>query len=210
MPHQNDRPRDRNLAVFPGTFDPLTHGHLDIIRRASRIFGRLIVAVGQNPEKTQWFSTAERMAMIRELTGDLPNVTVESFDGLTMDYVRQVGAGVILRGIRDSDDLRVELQAANTNLLVGGVETVFLMASDQHALTSSTFIKQIVEMGGCGRESLGRLIPEAVMDRLEARQTHSEPLRSLPQPTPRGRGGRRTLTPKDGVLQSSKRTRRSK
>ena len=68
MPHQSDRPRDRSLAVFPGTFDPLTHGHLDIIRRASRIFERLIVAVGQNPEKTQWFSTAERVAMIRELT----------------------------------------------------------------------------------------------------------------------------------------------
>src|SRR5262245_9043934 len=147
---RNSQPgRNGSLAVFPGTFDPLTHGHLDIIRRASAIFDRLIVAVGRNPEKTQWFSAAERVKMLREMTGELPNVSAESFDGLTMDYVRRVGAGVILRGIRDGDDLRVELQAANTNLLVGGVETVFLMASDQHALTSSTFIKQIVEMGGC-------------------------------------------------------------
>ena len=186
--------RNRNLAVFPGTFDPLTHGHLDIIRRAARIFNRLIVAVGQNPEKTQWFSAEERLEMIRELTGDLPNVTVESFDGLTMDYVRRAGAGVILRGIRDSDDLRVELQAANTNLLVGGVETVFLMTSDQHALTSSTFIKQIVELGGCSHEKLSRLIPEAVLNRLEARWGKARP---------------RTLTSRRRRLQSLKRHARS-
>lgn len=167
---KNNKPRPKaNLAVFPGTFDPVTHGHLDIIRRASRIFDRLIVAVGNNPEKEEWFSAGERVEMIRELAGELANVAVESFDGLTMDYARRMGAGVILRGIRDSDDLRVELQAANTNLLVGGIETVFLMTTDQHALTSSTFIKQIVEMGGCSHDRLSRLIPESVLQRLEVR-----------------------------------------
>lgn len=186
--------RNGNLAVFPGTFDPLTHGHLDIIRRAARIFDRLIVAVGQNPEKSQWFTAAERVEMIAELTGDLANVSVESFDGLTMDYVRRVGAGVILRGIRDSDDLRVELQAANTNLLVGGVETVFLMTSDQHALTSSTFIKQIVEMGGCSHDRLSRLIPENVLNRLETRW---------------GKSQRRALTLPAGRLQSGRKRPRS-
>ena len=157
----------RDLAVFPGTFDPITLGHMDIIRRGARIFGRVIVAVGCNPEKIEWFSASERVEMVRGLTGKLSNVSVESYDGLTMDYVRQVGAKVILRGIRDSVDLRAELQVANTNLLVGEVETVFLMTSDQLALTSSRLIKQIVEMGGCDRSRLTRLVPREVADRLE-------------------------------------------
>ena len=156
-----------DLAVFPGTFDPLTLGHMDIIRRGARIFSRVIVAVGYNPEKTEWFSLSERIEIIRRLTADLPNVSVESYDGLTMDFVRKVGARVILRGIRDSVDLRTELQAANTNLMVGSVETVFLMTSDQHALTSSTLIKQIVEMGGYDPSRLARLVPQEVADRLE-------------------------------------------
>ncbi|MFH0983139.1 MAG: pantetheine-phosphate adenylyltransferase [Planctomycetota bacterium] len=157
----------QDLAVFPGTFDPVTLGHLDIIRRGAKIFGRVIIAVGCNPEKIEWFPPAERVEVIRWLTRDLANVSVESYDGLTMDYVRRVGAKVILRGIRDSDDLRTELQVANTNLIVGEVETVFLMTSDQHALTSSTLIKQIVEIGGYDRTRLARLVPEEVIDRLE-------------------------------------------
>ena len=155
-----------DLAVFPGTFDPVTSGHLDIIRRGASIFGRVIVAVGCNPEKIEWFPPDERVEMIRELTRELANVGVESFDGLTMDYVRRIGAKVILRGIRDSVDLRDELQAANTNLMVGGVETVFLLTSDQHALTSSALIKQIIEMGGYDQPGLTRLIPPEVIERL--------------------------------------------
>ena len=167
--NSNTGNRGSDLAVFPGTFDPLTLGHMDIIRRGAGIFSRVIIAVGCNPEKIEWFSPSERIDMVRELTGDLPNVSVESYDGLTMDYVRRVGAKVILRGIRDSVDLRTELQAANTNLLVGDVETVFLMTSDQHALTSSTLIKQIVEIGGYDPVRLARLIPERVIHRLETR-----------------------------------------
>lgn len=158
-----------DLAVFPGTFDPVTLGHLDIIRRGASIFGRVIVAVGCNPEKAEWFSPAERIEMIRELTDDLPNIGVESYEGLTVDYVRKMGAKVILRGIRDSVDLRTELQTANTNLMVGDVETVFLLTSDQHALTSSALIKQVVEMGCYDRSRLTRLIPKEVIDRIEKR-----------------------------------------
>jgi pantetheine-phosphate adenylyltransferase len=156
-------------AVFPGAFDPITHGHLDIIRRGCRLFDRLIVAVGHNPEKIELFPAAERVEMLRECCHDLPNVEVTSYDGLTAEYVRHVGARVILRGIRDNVDLRAELRQANTNLLVGDVETVLLMTSDQHALTSSTLIKQIIEIGGYDKARLARLLPDNVLKRLEAR-----------------------------------------
>ena len=158
-----------DVAVFPGTFDPLTLGHLDIIRRGAGLFPRLIVAVGCNPEKTEWFSPAERVEIIGEQVADLPNVSVEAYEGLTMEFVRRVGARVILRGIRDAVDLRLELQVANTNLLVGAIETVFLMATDQHALTSSTLIKQIIELGGCDHAGLARLVPARVIKRLKRR-----------------------------------------
>ncbi len=157
MPDSNS-----TVAVFPGSFDPITNGHLDIIRRAAKLFKRVIVAVGYNPEKTSLFTPDERVRMIRALVGQIGNVRVESYDGLTMDFVRRVQAGVILRGIRDSVDLRDELEVANTNRLVGDVETVFLMTSDQHALTSSTLIKQIVELGGYDSKRLSRLVPDSV------------------------------------------------
>lgn len=155
------------IAVYPGTFDPITFGHLDIIRRGHRLFDRLIIAVGRNPGKTELFTTAERLEMVREVVGEYSNVEIDSYDGLTMEYVRRTGARVILRGIRDNVDLRDELQTANTNLLVGDVETVFLMTGDQHALTSSTLIKQVVEIGGYDPARLSRLVPSSVARRLE-------------------------------------------
>ena len=158
------------LAVFPGTFDPITLGHVDIIRRGRELFDELVVAVGRNPDKSSWFSLDERVQMIRDVTAGLDGVFVETYDGLTMEYVRYKGAAVILRGIRDNVDLRDELQAANANLLVGDVETVFLMTSHEHALTSSTLIKQIVQIGGYDRTRLRRLVPEAVAARLESRR----------------------------------------
>jgi pantetheine-phosphate adenylyltransferase len=160
------------IAVFPGAFDPPTHGHLDIINRASSLFGRLIVAVGHNPEKTPWFTAEQRVQMMQEASNHLANVSIESYDGLTMDFVRRVGASVMVRGIRDSDDLREELRIATVNKLVGGVETVFLMSDEQHALTSSTLIKQIVELGGPDHKRLLRLVPQVVVDRLMERFRH--------------------------------------
>ncbi|MHC4063239.1 MAG: pantetheine-phosphate adenylyltransferase [Planctomycetota bacterium] len=157
---------DGVVAVFAGAFDPITHGHLDIVQRASRLFDHVIVAVGHNPEKTAWFTPEERVEIIREVVAHLPNVSTQSYDGLTMDCVRATGARVLVRGIRDTSDLREELQIANVNQMVGAVETVFFMSGEEHALTSSTLIKQIVDMGGFDRDRLARLVPEAVIRHL--------------------------------------------
>ncbi len=155
------------IAVFPGTFDPVTLGHVDLIRRASKLFTRVMIGVGHNPEKGEMFSPEERIEMITELVRDLDNVSVENYAGLTIEFVRRVGANVILRGIRDGVDLRDELQFANTNLIVGDIETVFLMTSERYALTSSTLIKQIVELGGVDTVRLANLVPPGVLRRLE-------------------------------------------
>lgn len=158
-----------NLAIFPGMFDPVTHGHLDIIRRASRLYERLIVAVGENPVKTQVFTLDERKEMLVKHTSDLPNVEVRVYNGLTVEFARSVGAGVILRGIRDTVDLHAELEIATTNRIIGDIETVFLVTSDQHMLTSSTLIKQVVEIGRYDADHLSRLVPLDVAKRLEDR-----------------------------------------
>lgn len=167
MPHNAN-----NTALFPGTFDPVTHGHLDIIRRASRLFGRLIVAVGENPLKAQVFTPEERREMLVHHTSDLPNIEVRTYSSLTVDFAQEVGARVILRGIRDAVDLHAELEIATTNLIIGDLETVFLMTSRQHVVTSSTLIKQIVEIGRYDPDHLSRLVPLDVAQRLEERLGH--------------------------------------
>ena len=153
-------------AVFPGAFDPITQGHLDIIKRAVKFCDDLVVAVGHNPEKPALFTPAERVEMIRELVEGIERVRVESYDGLTAEFVRSVGAKLIIRGIRDNVDLHYELQQANINKAVGDVETIFLMTSDRYALTSSTYIKQIVDFGCQNLETLSRLVPLPVAKRL--------------------------------------------
>ncbi|MCG3127457.1 MAG: Phosphopantetheine adenylyltransferase [Phycisphaerae bacterium] len=161
--------RARIIAVYPGSFDPVTFGHLDVIRRGAQLFDRLVVGVGQNPEKESWFSHGERLAMLEPHLETLRNVRAEGYEGLTVDFVRRVGGRVLLRGIRDQIDLSDELHQANVNLLVGEIETVFLMTSDQHVLTSSTYIKQIYELGGGDLARIERLVPPNVVDRLEER-----------------------------------------
>ncbi len=150
------------VAVYPGAFDPPTHGHVDIIRRAVPLFDQLIVAVGHNPDKQELFTADERVEMITEIIADLPRVSVRTYEGLTFNFARDVGARVILRGIRDYTDLHHELLLAGTNLVVGDIETVFMTASVQHELTSSSLIKQIVSIGGYDPERLSRLVPENV------------------------------------------------
>jgi len=162
-------PNKVNIAVFPGMFDPVTHGHLDIIERASKLYDKLIVAVGQNPVKTEVFTPEERRQMLVEHTSHLPNIEVLIYTGLTIEFARQVGARAILRGIRDTVDLHAELEIALTNRIIGGIETVFLMTSGQHVLTSSTLIKQIVEIGAYDVDHLSRLVPLEVAKRLEER-----------------------------------------
>jgi pantetheine-phosphate adenylyltransferase len=158
-----------NTAIFPGMFDPLTYGHLDIIARASLLYERLIVAIGVNPLKQEVFTPREREEMLAAHTADLPNVVIETYDGLTVEYARRVGARVILRGIRDTVDLHDELEIATANLIMGDVETVFLMTGPQHVLTSSALIKQIVEIGKYDPQHLARLVPLDVARRLEER-----------------------------------------
>jgi pantetheine-phosphate adenylyltransferase len=153
-------------AIFPGTFDPTTNGHLDIIKRAIVLVDELIIAVGHNPEKAALFTADERVEMLRELTHDIEEVRVEAYQGLTGDFVQQVQADIIIRGIRDNVDLHYELQQANINLAIANVETVFLLTRDQFALTSSTYIKQIVELGYRDLERLSRIVPVNVARRL--------------------------------------------
>lgn len=153
-------------AVFQGSFDPVTFGHLDVIRRAASLFNVLVVGIGMNPDKEQLFTPQERLDLLRPHLADLPNVRAATYDGLTIDFVRECGAHVLVRGIRDMADLNKEVQIANLNRLVGSVETVFMLTSDQHVMTSSTYIKQIYEMGGSDISRIRQLVPENVAERL--------------------------------------------
>ena len=152
-------------AIFPGSFDPITNGHLDVVKRAMRLFDELIIAVGRSPIKNQLFTPQERVEMIAELITDLPGVRVESFEGLTVEYAIRRKADVILRGLRSLTDVQYEFQLAMTNRAVAGVETVFIMTSEQYGFTSSTLIREIASLGG----DLSNLIPANVHKRLEGR-----------------------------------------
>jgi pantetheine-phosphate adenylyltransferase len=165
MPHS----RQPKIGVFPGQFDPITNGHLDVIRRGTVLFDELIVAVGINPEKRELFTLDERVRMIKSLLKDVPGCRVERYAGLTVDFVRQAKAKAILRGIRDVSDLRYEFQLALANRAVGGVETVFIMTGDQYALTSSSLIRQVVALGGDVRQ-LASLLPPVVIEKLREKQ----------------------------------------
>lgn len=158
------------IAVFPGQFDPITNGHLEIIRRGVQLFDELIVAVSINPDKRELFSVEERLEMVQILLKDEPRVRVERSTGLTVDFVRKVKAIAILRGIRDVSDLRHEFQLALANRAVGDVETVFLMTEEKYALTSSSLIRQVVSFGGDIHKLQG-LLPEVVVERLHNRQS---------------------------------------
>jgi pantetheine-phosphate adenylyltransferase len=161
---------DARVAVFPGTFDPITSGHLDVIRRGAAIFDRLIVGVTQHPGKDlPLFTAEERVASIRELVGDLPNVEVRPFDGMTVDFVKAAGAGVILRGIRTFGDFEYEFQLALANRAFSGVETVFVMASAENSFVRSTLIKEAAALGA----DISRFVPASIARRLADRlDTH--------------------------------------
>lgn len=150
-------------AIFPGSFDPITNGHLDVIGRGVQLFDRLIVAVGQNPAKEDLFTPDERVEMIRELTRAYPRVTVESYDCLTVEYAARIKANVMLRGLRNLTDVQYEFQLAMTNRRVAGIETVFIMTSEEYGFVSSTMVREIALLGG----DVSKLIPRRVNDLLK-------------------------------------------
>jgi pantetheine-phosphate adenylyltransferase len=135
-------------AVFPGTFDPPTVGHLDIVTRAAAAFDELIVATGVNQSKNRLFGPQERIEMLAELVAPFPNVRVGTFDGLLVDYCRAEGAGVIVKGLRSAADYDYELQMAQLNRRMTGVDTVFLPTAPENAFISSSWVKEIARLGG--------------------------------------------------------------
>ena len=154
------------MALYPGTFDPITNGHLDLIQRGSALFDKLIVGILRNEEKKVLFSVADRIEMLNEVTSGLPNVEVGSFDGLLVDYAAECGASVILRGIRAVSDYEYELQMALMNRrLKPEIETVFLMAGEAHSFISSRLVKEVIRLGG----NIAGLVPPSIEGRLRKR-----------------------------------------
>jgi len=152
------------LAIYPGSFDPITNGHLDLIERGSRLFDRLVVAVLTNLEKDPVFTVAERVEMLQETTRAVPNVTVDTFHGLLVDYARQRGAQAILRGIRAFTDYEYELQMALMNRkLAPELETVFLTPALAYTYVSSRLVREVFQHGG----SVSGLVPPLVEERLK-------------------------------------------
>ena len=155
------------LAVFPGSFDPLTNGHVDIIERGTHLFEKIIVAILVNAEKSPLFSMEERVEIVRETFRDRPNIEVDTFDGLLVDYVERRKAHVIVRGLRALSDFETEFQMALMNRrLSPNVETVFMMPAEQYTYISSRLIKEVFSLGGQVRG----LVPEIVVTRLQEKQ----------------------------------------
>ncbi len=173
--------RATHIAIFPGSFDPLTYGHLDVIRRGRRLFDLVIVAVGRNPGKDPLFTTSERVKMVKalcdEIVRDEPGeapVRVESFAGLTVDFAKRSGATVLLRGIRNLSDLQNEVQQAVTNREIAGLETAFVVAGQSFAYTSSSLIRQLAAMG-TNLRPLANMVPPVVLDMLRQKKASKHP-----------------------------------
>jgi pantetheine-phosphate adenylyltransferase len=154
------------VAVYPGSFDPITNGHLDLIERGAKLCERLIVAILRNEEKQPLFTVEERVEMLREVVRVFPNVEVAAFDGLLVEYARQRGATLIVRGIRAISDYEYELQMALMNRRLNpSIETVFLMAGEAYSFISSRLVKQVISLGG----NISGLVPPSVEVRLRDR-----------------------------------------
>jgi pantetheine-phosphate adenylyltransferase len=152
----------RGSAVCPGTFDPVTYGHLDIIERASRVFERLVVAVLDNPRKDPLFTVEERLGILKEATSHLDNVELDSFEGLLVEYAKGLGVDVIAKGLRAVSDFDYELQMAQMNARLTGVETFFMHTSPKWSYLSSSLVKEVAQYGG----DVTGLVPDFVRDRL--------------------------------------------
>jgi pantetheine-phosphate adenylyltransferase len=156
-----------NKAVYPGSFDPITKGHVDVIERGSSIFDQVIVAVARNPHKRSLFTIKERMDMIRHEARRLRNVKVDTFDGMLIDYVRRQGTNVILRGIRTVSDFEYEFQMALTNrTLDRAMETVFIVTSEEYSFMNSTLIKEVAALGGDTRPFVSAEVGRRLREKL--------------------------------------------
>jgi pantetheine-phosphate adenylyltransferase len=154
---------NKGTAIYPGSFDPPTNGHLDLIQRGSKIFEELVVAVLRNPEKSPMFSLAERLEMLREITSDLNNIRIDTFDGLMVEYAKSIDAMCVLRGIRAISDYEYELQMALMNRkLEPTLETVFMMPAVKYSYVSSRLVREVAQAGGPVKD----LVPEAVEHRV--------------------------------------------
>ncbi|MGB4466463.1 MAG: pantetheine-phosphate adenylyltransferase [Azovibrio sp.] len=159
--------QDYRIAIYPGTFDPMTKGHEDLVRRASRLFDRLILAVAESPSKQPCFPLADRVEMAREILADLENVEVSGFNTLLMDFVHEQGASVIVRGLRAVSDFEYEFQMAGMNRqLYPNVETVFLTPGEQYMFVSASMVREIARLGG----DVSKFVQPAVARRLAARK----------------------------------------
>ena len=156
-------PAAGRTAVFTGMFDPLTLGHLDVIRRGRVLFDHLVVGIGTNPNKQSLFAIEERVALARQVVAPFDNVSVDAFDGLAVHFVRRIGARIILRGVRTLSDMEYEFSMTLTNnRLDPAVETVFLMADGEYSHISRSLIKQVARFGGGA--ALGRFVPEGLIE----------------------------------------------
>ena len=155
------------IAIYPGSFDPITSGHLDLIRRCAGLFDKLIISILRNEAKQPLFSAVERMEMLREAINGYPNVEVSSFDGLLVNYAAEQGARVIVRGIRAISDYEYELQMTHMNRrLQPGIETVFLMANEKYSFISSRLVKEVFRLGG----DISGLVPASVEARMRVKK----------------------------------------
>jgi pantetheine-phosphate adenylyltransferase len=164
---------EHQRAVYTGVFDPIHLGHLDVVRRGSRVFDSLVVGVGTNPEKSPLFTPEERAALVRRVVAPFPNVEVHTFSGLAVQFVREVGARIMLRGLRTTSDMEHEFSMSLTNLALDpDIETVFLMAKETYSHISGTLLRQIASLGG----DLEKFVPPEVKAALLARvrEQHSK------------------------------------
>jgi pantetheine-phosphate adenylyltransferase len=154
---------NKGRAIYPGSFDPPTNGHLDLIQRGAKIFEELVVAILRNSEKTPMFSVSERLEMLKELTADLKNVRIDTFDGLMVEYAKSMDAMCVLRGIRAISDYEYELQMALMNRKIEPtLETVFMMPADKYSYVSSRLVREVAQVGG----PVKGLVPEVVEQKL--------------------------------------------
>ena len=158
------------IAVYPGSFDPVTLGHENVVRRASRLFDRLVIGVGVNIDKRLMFDPEERMELIRETTADLENIEIRTFDGLAVDFVRRCGSSLMIRGVRPITDIPAELTMMMANRrLAPEIETLFMLADGELAHVSSSIIKQIAPLAG--DEELAKFLPKNVIAAVQAKMT---------------------------------------